>query len=134
MKTGILIEGTVGDNFDDFIAKVVDRRKRSDRDLVVNYNGAYFRVEEKDTLETLNEKYLNALANIKPTDETQPNTEKNLPDKIDWETARITAAVGFVTVALGRMGFVDDPSGEIRDNITAEAVKYADTLIAKLRG
>ena len=137
MKTGILIEGTLGDKFEEFIAKVADRRKRSAMDLVVCYNGAYFRVEEKDTLETLNEKYLKALANLDvatseaPT-EAEEEKKSSLKD-YDWEQARITAAIGFVTVALGRAGLTDDPSGEAADAITTEAVKYADILIDKLR-
>ena len=136
MKTGILIEGTIGDKFEEFIAKVADRRKRSAMDLVVNYNGAYFRVEEKDTLETLNEKYLKALANLEATAETPNDVKKHegALKESDWESARITAAVGFVTVALGRTGMIDDPSGETADAITTEAVKYADMLIEKLRG
>jgi hypothetical protein len=136
MKTRILIEGTLGDKFEDFITKVADRRKRSGMDIVVCYNGAYFRVEEKDTLETLNEKYLKALANLETTSDvpTEINEAKSPLKENEWESARITAAVGFVTVAIGRQGFVADENGEISDVITTEAVKYANKLINKLRG
>lgn len=64
MKESIIFEGTTGDDINDVISVVINRRNELNEDVFIRWNGATLRVEEKDDKNSILKKYYKELVKI----------------------------------------------------------------------
>lgn len=64
MKESIIFEGTLGEDINDVVLSVINRRKELNEDVFIRWNGATVRVTEKDDKNSILKKYYKELVKI----------------------------------------------------------------------
>lgn len=132
MKITYLIEGTSEDNFESLSEKAVVRRKRSNYDEFILYEGNFIRVEKDDTTESLFEKYLKAQAepiDAEPADEMQPETIQGDVPNPKWKKLREQAAI---TIGATKLANSKAQTAEEIAQIAKSSVDFATMLVRQL--
>ena len=85
IKESIIFEGTVGDDLNDIIPDVINRRNELNKDVFIHWNGATIRVKEEDDKNSILKKYYEELVKVDLYNKHQNNeliSKKELADKI----------------------------------------------------
>lgn len=85
IKESIIFEGTVGDDINDIIPNVINRRNKLNKDVFIRWNGATIRVEEKDDKNSILKKYYDELVKVDLYNKHQNNeliSKNELANKI----------------------------------------------------